>query len=173
MKSRDCVGGGHDWRSPVQTHQAWSPDHGATVIETHWCAVCGLLRVRTWKNRCLEKECYEEDIPDWDALAERARHDHVAWKLLCSYSYVYTHAALKLLELIRDHARELRRHERRGDGLVYVVDAIVNGVAGIDERLARMNKVDRIYGHDGLVEAARAAAKDADEAYDQFPTSTE
>jgi hypothetical protein len=86
---------------------------------------------------------------------------------------VYTHAALKLLELIRDHARELRRHERRGDGLVYVVDAIVNGVAGIDERLARMNKVDRIYGHDGLVEAARAAAKDADEAYDQFPTSTE
>jgi hypothetical protein len=161
QKERNCVGGEHDWRSPPHTHRVLSPNEGATVIETDWCAVCGLIRVRTLENQHLQDERYEEYLPDWSALAERALRDRNAWKLLCTYAWLYVPPAVELLGLIRDHAPELQRYEVPG-GLVCLVGNLVSGVIGVEER---MHPWYGVYWCKDIVDAARKAAEAATAAY--------
>jgi hypothetical protein len=151
IMERECIGGEeHVWRAPRHTHPA-EAGYDGSIIETDWCAACGLVRVRTWKSRRLQDEWYEMHTPDWDVLAERAPKSEAAWDALTEAVWEgFTRAILPLLRVIRDHAQEVRRYARRGPTLAEIVES---AAADLD-------------GYDDLVDAALDAAESADAAWE-------
>jgi hypothetical protein len=150
IMERECIGGDHDWRAPRHTHPA-EAGYDGSIIETDWCAACGLVRVRTWKSRRLQDEWYEMHTPDWDVVAQRAHHSRDAWDALVEGVWRgAVKAILPLLRVIRDHAQEVRRYVHRGWTLVDLVE----------------DAADDIDGYDHLVDAALDAAESADAAWE-------